>query len=157
MTPHFSSVSIGELLLQLLCSMDGAGVTSATYDVLPFGAGISEEDIDVESFSQFPAHPERGIELKPIVREGSTVYECVQGLLRAVGFAIDMRVDGLGVCRLHATPFGIPNSVQSLDSFTEADIADSPTPASIAETAIRNVFDFSSNFDAKGEAQLEKL
>ena len=155
-TPHFDSVTIGELLLQLLCSMDGAGVTSATYDVLPFGAGISEEDIDVESFLAIPSPSERGITLKPIVREGSTVYECVQGLLRASGFAIDMRVDGEGSCRLHATPFGIPNAVEALDTFTEADIADSPVPASIAEAAIRNVFDFSSNFDTKGEAQLEK-
>jgi hypothetical protein len=153
----FDSIPIGVVLLRLLCSLDGDGVTSAEYDVMPMGAGIKEADINVDSFLAIP-EPLTGIsELKPVARQDQTIYEALRGLLRACGYAIDMRVESDGKCRLAATPFGLPNASDIIDVLTEADIADSPTPSSSAEIAIRNVFNFRSNFDEKGEAQLEKV
>lgn len=152
----FTNQPIGVVILQLLCSLNGEGVTSADYDVLPIGAGIDEADIDVGSFLAIPEPLPGAAALRPVARQDSSIYESVRGLLRASGYAIDMRVDEDGVCRVAATPFGIPNAAAVLDAITESDISDSPTPASSAEVTLRNVFNFRSNFDSSGEALLEK-
>ena len=152
----FQDQPIGVILLQLLCSLDGAGVTSALYDVLPFGAGIQEADIDVDSFLAIPRPLIGEASLSPIARQDGTIYETVRGLLRAAGYSIDLRPASDGKCRLTATPFGIPNRAETLDYFSESDIADSPTPSSVAELAIRNVFNFKANYDHEQEPKIEK-
>ena len=152
----FENVPVGVILLQLLCSLDGAGVTSASYDVLPIGAGIDEADVDIDSFLSIPNPLVGDASLRPIIRQAGTIYETMRGLLRACGYAIDLRPTDEGKCLLTATPFGIPNRAELLDHFTEADISDQPVPASIAELSIRNVFNFKANYNHKSEPKLEK-
>ena len=76
----------------------------------------------------------------------------MRGVLLAVGYALDMRVDDLGRCRLTAVRVGIPNRNDVISSITDSDIADSPEPASPARTSIRNIFNFTSNYDIEGDA-----
>ncbi len=152
----FEDKKIGEIILELLCSLDGGRITSAGYDVLPFGAAMDESDIDVESFLAIPDPIPGAQALRPKARQAGTIYEAVRGLLRASGYAIDLRLQDDGVCRVVATPIGIPNASKVAGSIGESEIADTPPPASTAELSIRNVFNFRSNFDPAGEAGVEK-
>ena len=155
------SVSVGQMLLQLLTSATGAGVTSSDHDVLPLGAGLTDKatnplgsDIDVDTFLSI-AEPV-GLEFGPLFRSGDTILDIMRGILLSVGYVLDTRVDDSGRCRLSAVKVGVPSVLDVVDSISDADIAETPTPSSPARTSIRNIFNFSANFDLQGEPQLEQ-
>ncbi len=164
--------TIGDLILQLLCSTDGKGVTSTSYDEQTVGAGLSDgtaaigggvlsyingddmgADIDRASFRSIP-NPVAGSIFGPIYKEGDTLMSCIDGMLKSVGYTVDIRTDDKGRCRLCAVELGLPNSSNITQHFDESDIAQDPVPTSEAEIEIRNVFNFSLNYDWEGEADL---
>lgn len=157
-----NTATIGEIALQLLTSLDGAGVTSNEFDVLPFGAGLTHTefttdfgiDVDVDSFLAIPNVA--GINVAPRIKSGDTLFEVLRPLLQLAGYGVDMAVDDQGRCRLSAVPFGLPNESVVEKHIVDADMADTPTPSSPASLEIRNVFKFESNFDDKDDAQLKK-
>ena len=155
------STDVGVILLQLLLSTVGEGVSSSIYDVLPLGAGLTDDasnalgaDVDVDSFLAIAGPP--GVSYEPLFRSGDSILEVMRGILLSVGYALDMRVDSFGKCKLSAVPVGIPNQVDVIASISDSDIADSPEPASPARTSIRNIFKFEANYDFEGKPQFEQ-
>ena len=155
--------SIGEVILQLLCSSGGNGSRSATYDVLPAGAGLSErtyttahgglgQDVDVGSFLAIES-PLPNSQFRPTWSTGQSVRDAVGGLLQASGYVADIITGEDGVCRLTAIKVGFPNGSAVVGDLTEADIADKPNPKSKTEFAQGNVFDFRYDYDLQGQAQ----
>lgn len=164
-TPTISPTDegIGKLLLKVLISLNGGSKTSGAYDVLGLGAGLSDgtghsdtfgADIDVESFLGVP-NPFAAELFAPVYKEGDTLLQIVEGLLAAVGYTVDIRTDSQGRCRLCAVELSLPNASNVSQSFTTADISDSPTPTSASELQIKNVFKFSSNYDWDGDPLVE--
>ena len=155
------TVSVGSMLLQLLTSSSGGGVTSATYDLLPLGAGLTDQttnplgaDVDVASFLAI-AEPV-GLNFSPLFRSGDTILDIMRGVLLSVGYVLDMRVDDSGKCRLAAVKVGVPSASDVIASIDDSDIAGSPIPSSPARTSIRNIFNFAANFDYQGDPQFEQ-
>ena len=156
--------SIGSLILKMLCSINGAGTTSSAYDDFIIGAGMSDgtgshgddfgADINVDSFLAIQ-DPQGSEVYAPIYQDGDTLLEAIEGLLAAVGYTVDIRSDAQGRCQLTAVEVTLPNRSVSSASLTESEIADRPTPQSMAEISIKNVFNFSSNYDSDGDAGVE--
>ena len=158
------TLSVGEMILQLLCSSSGGGVTSADYDVLPLGAGLRDHtdlsdnplgaDVDGNSFLAItePA----GLNFSPVFRSGDTILDVMRGVLLSVGYVLDMRIDDTGHCKLSAVKVGVPSALDVVGLITDSDMAETPIPSSPARTAIRNIFHFSSNFDASGDPAFEQ-
>ena len=150
------AVSVGAMLLQLLTSSSGGLVTSSEYDVLPLGAGLVDNanddplgaDVDVDSFLAI-SEPV-GLNFSPVFKSGDTILDVMRGILLSVGYVLDMHIDDTGKCRISAVKVGIPNALSVIASLDDSDISETPVPSSPARTSIRNIFNFSSNFDASG-------
>ena len=155
---------IGELILKLLCSVNGAGTTSSEYDDFIIGAGMSDgtgshgddfgADINVDSFLAIP-DPAGSEVYAPIYQDGDTLLDAIDGLLAATGYTVDIRSDDQGRCQLTAVEVSLPNRSVVTKAINESQIADSPTPQSVAEISIKNVFNFSANFNSEGDPGVE--
>lgn len=155
---------IGELILKLLCSVNGAGTTSSEYDDFIIGAGMSDgtgshgddfgADINVDSFLAIP-DPAGSEVYAPIYQDGDTLLDAIDGLLAATGYTVDIRSDDQGRCQLTAVEVSLPNRSVITKSINESQIADSPMPQSVAEISIKNVFNFSANFNSEGDPGVE--
>ena len=155
---------VGELILKLLCSINGSGTTSSEYDDFIIGAGMSDgtgshgddfgADINVDSFLAIP-DPAGSEVYAPIYQDGDTLLDAIDGLLAATGYTIDIRSDDQGRCQLTAVEVSLPNSSLITKSIGTSEIADNPTPQSIAEISIKNVFNFKSNFNSEGDPGVE--
>ena len=159
----FDTSSISEILLRLLCSADGESITSATFDRLQIGAGLTDSDgvfggadLDLDSFLAIENPLGQGARLNPSFSASDTLYDVIRGVLRVAGYAIDLRTSKAGKCQLVAVKTGIPNRAELVDHFGESEIADKPIPASPPEMSIKNVFRFLSNHNPEGEAQSER-
>lgn len=156
--------SIGTLILKMLCSINGAGTTSSTFDEFIIGAGMSDgtgshgddfgADVNIDSFLAIP-DPAGSEVHAPIYQDGDTLLESIEGLLAATGYTVDIRSDSEGRCQLTAVEVSLPNRSTVVATLTAADIADQPAPQSVAEISIKNMFNFASNFDAEGEPGVE--
>ena len=156
--------SIGTLILKMLCSINGAGTTSSTFDEFIIGAGMSDgtgshgddfgADVNIDSFLAIP-DPAGSEVHAPIYQDGDTLLESIEGLLAATGYTVDIRSDNEGRCQLTAVEVSLPNRSTVVATLTAADIADQPAPQSVAEISIKNMFNFASNFDAEGEPGVE--
>jgi len=159
-----SESGVGSLILKMLCSMNGAGTTSSTFDEFIVGAGMSDgtgshgddfgSDVNIDSFLAIP-DPAGSEVYAPIYQDGDTLLEAVEGLLSATGYTVDIRSDSEGRCQLTAVEVSLPNRSTISATLTAADIADRPAPQSVAEISIKNVFNFESNFDAEGKPGVE--
>lgn len=159
-----SEASIGELILKMLCSMNGVGTTSSAFDEFIVGAGMSDgtgshgddfgADVNIDSFLAIP-DPAGSEVHAPIYQDGDTLLESIEGLLAATGYTVDIRSDDQGRCQLTAVEVSLPNRSTVAATLTAADIADQPVPQSVAEISIKNLFKFESNFDAEGEPGVE--
>lgn len=155
---RFFGESIGSLLLKLLCSSGGNRVTSSNFDVLPFGCGFTDgstsaadlvgADVDAESFLSIP-NPIGQAAISAQLLTGESVADVCVGLLRAVGYTIDIQTDDLGHCRMVAVPLGLPSVTESIAHITESDISEKNV-SSPAENAIFNAYEFLTNFDPNG-------
>ena len=152
---QFGNEPIGETLLKLLCSSGGRSTTSTEYDTLEFGAELLDgstayadlagADIDVASFLAIPS-PVPGARVSASLIAGETIIDAVVGLLRAVGYTMDIRTGDDGKCQLVAMPLGLPNESDVVASIGETDIADTNVQ-SPAEYQIFNSFKFTFNYD----------
>jgi len=159
----FAGEPIASVLLRLLCSSGGEGVTSATHDSLSVGAALTDgsvpgrsergQDIDRESLESI-ADPISGAQFAAVWRDGDTVLDVVGGLLRAAGYVLDLRTDNAGRCMLAAVPLGLPVASDLREHLTPADIAAAPGVVSRTEAELFNRFVFEANHDADGEPQI---
>ena len=155
---RFSGESVGSLLLKLLCSSGGNKITSSSFDVLPFGCGFTDgstsasdlvgADIDADSFLRIP-NPINQANLSAQLLTGETVADVCVGLLRAVGYTIDIQTDDIGNCRMVAVPLGLPSITETITHITESDIVETGI-SSPAENSIFNAYEFLTNFDPNG-------
>ena len=154
-----ASDTIGETILQMLCSSGGMGWTSSEYDKLPYGGGLEDgtgsqfnsiyslgKEIDVASFLAIES-PIPNSQFRPVWQSGQTIREAVGGLLQAAGYVADIITNEAGECRLTAIPLGFPNKSAVISAFTEGDIVDRPNPQSKTEFAQANVFEFRYDYD----------
>ena len=158
---RFTNETVGTLLLKLLCSSGGNSVTSTTFDTLPFGCGFTDgttaasdvagADLDVASFLRIP-NPVNRARISAQLLTGETVADVCVGLLRSVGYTLDIMTDDNGVCRLAAMPLGLPSVTETIAHITESDIAENRI-SSPCENAIFNAFEFVTNFDPNGNAE----
>ena len=158
----FTNERIGEICLQLLCSSGGGGITSANYDTLTHGGGLTDiataeggADIDVASFLSL-TNPVDNAVLAPTWRSGQSIFEVISGLLRAAGAVLDIRTDKHGKCRLAAVPLGFPSVTSVVETLTEADAVDKPHPQSPAQVEVFNSYIFRFNHDEAGDPQGEQ-
>lgn len=158
-----SGTTVGALILKLLLSTNGQSKSSSTYDVFSIGAGLSDAtghsdtfgaDVDLESFTSIP-NPITAETFAPIYKEGDTLLETIEGLLALVNYTVDISTDELGNCRLRAVEIGLPNSSDITRDFVTSDISSGSVPTSDAELSIKNVFNFSANYNHEGDPDVE--
>ena len=159
-----AQASIGEVLLQLLCSSGGNNIQSQRFDKLPFGAGLADGtssegsaddlglEIDVASFLAIES-PLPNSQFRPSWVAGQSIRDAIGGLLQAAGHVVDIVTNGDGKCLLTAIPLGFPNRSSVVASLTETDIADKPNPKSKTEFAQANVFEFKYAYDVEGQSK----
>ena len=158
-----SSTTVGALILKLLLSTNGQSKSSSTYDVFSIGAGLSDAtghsdtfgaDVDLQSFTSIP-NPITAETFAPIYKEGDTLLETIEGLLALVNYTVDISTDEAGACRLRAVEIGLPNSSDITRDFIASDISSGSVPTSDAELSIKNVFNFSANYNHEGDPDVE--
>ncbi|MBU0550361.1 hypothetical protein KJ940_02590, partial [Myxococcota bacterium] len=136
----------GLLLLQLLIS---GGDGASQYDVLPFGAGLSEDEVDVDSCLRLTSLTPGPWSLS--IPEGESLREILRPILIDTGAALIVRPGPDGRLRLAAAP--ITPETRAEARLHIAACRWGTTPALEAIEDLRNAFAFSVNFDAQGEAQ----
>lgn len=146
------SVSPGEIILQLLTSVAGAGA-NGNYDVLPWGAGIDDSDIDTRSILGF-AYPPQLSSWRFRVPNGTTVAKVIEPMLRVFGAVLGMRTDDNGVCRLTMFPLGMETSVESVEALN-ADAFVEGFQSWGVDDEVRNVFRFRYDFNDEGKPRSE--
>ena len=159
-----ADASIGEVILQLLCSSGGNGLCSSSYDVLPYGAGLVDGtgtgasadplgvEVDRDSFLAITS-PIPNAVFRPVWRSGDSIRKVIGGLLRAAGYVLDIATNEAGECKLQAVPLGLPNRAEVVANLGEGDIGQDPHPRSTTELLKANTFNFQLDYDAKGQAQ----
>jgi hypothetical protein len=121
---EFEAEKPNDILLQLLLSGGGNQINSATYDVLPVGANLKEEDVDVESFLRFTAPAGMGAWTLSFP-SGETIKDILEDMLTALGAAIVSRIDPeTGVNRLTLIPIGPENPMESVVAIVEPVLED---------------------------------
>lgn len=108
---EFSGDNIGTIIGTILQSNGGAG--GATFDTAPYGAGLTDADVDVESLRAIQP-PGNLPPLSLRLEAGSIVRDVVDPLLRAVGYALTMQVNAAGECKLTAVPLGFEASTDAV-------------------------------------------
>jgi|694.fasta_scaffold02365_11 hypothetical protein len=149
-TPQARSQGVdpGILLLRLLQS-GGGGQVHGAYDVLPYGAGLDDDDMLEDSFSALPMpEPLRGVSAD--VSGSSTVADVMGGVLTLIGAAVVQRwADGRQ--RLVCTPIGPAPSADAVMVITDADIlADGQCVSTVDGRVVRS-YRIESDHDAAGE------
>lgn len=149
------------VILQLLLSTAGQGVSSPSHDEMPGGGGLGGAgtpggdrivDIDEESVIRLSSPREAGLwTLRH--EDGDTIGDVLRPLLLATGSALVLRRSRAGQARLARVKLRPPNKVEAVGHLDVFGV-DRP-PASASDVAIRNAWRIDAAFDDEGEAQLQ--
>jgi len=124
-TPYARALATppARLALQVLMSAAGTGRTHATYDALPYGAGLTEADVHVASFESV-ATPGGLAEADMDIPPGATVRDILRSAMTLLGVSIVQRwVEHPSPRqRLVCTPIGAALAAESIMSITDADV-----------------------------------
>ena len=112
---EFTGDTIGTIIGTILQSNGGAG--GAEFDTAPYGAGLTDADVDVESIKAIVPPGNLGT-LALRLEAGSIVRDVIDPLLRAIGYALTMQTDAAGQCRLTAVPLGFEGSTDAVGSLS---------------------------------------
>ena len=97
------------IMLELLMSSTGAGYTSATYDVLPFGVGLENTQVDIGSFERYAVPSGAGARRTFEMFEGVEIGTMLSDLARSIGAVITERLDqSTGRRRIALVRAGMP-------------------------------------------------
>jgi hypothetical protein len=137
------------VMLQLLLSDAGEQITSAAYDVLPYGLGLTTSDIDTISFQMFsdPAGLRRWSTRYPT---GTKLRDVIEPMLQVTGSQLAMRRNKVGQCRLTRVSTSLETSVEAVGSITDAEMA---APVNGLDDDIITRYEFRTDFDADDEPQ----
>lgn len=146
---QFRELRSATVLLQLLLSDAGEQVTSATYDVLPYGLGLTTSDIDTQSFQAFgdPAGLRRWSTRYPA---GTKLREVVEPMLLATGSMLAMRRNQLGQCRLTRVASSLETAVEAAGSITDAEMQ---APVSDLDDDVVTRYEILADYDDDDEPQ----
>jgi len=146
---RFSYARISEVLLKLLLSGEG-NTFNSVWDVLPFGLDLDTSHVDVDSFRAF-ALPSYANEVDLDFRDNVDLRKLVEGLLKASGAQIVTRLNrATGQRKLTLVRTGLATSLESLESFSDADARDRHFHAAVDGQVI-NGADVAVNWDPDDE------
>lgn len=136
------------VLLQLLTSEYGEGYNHPTYDVLPLGAGLDSQYIDVGSFLRFPLPTGPGAEWTDDTNgEAINLAEYLGKILEQINGLIVMRLDrATGTRKLALVPGGRATVLESSGSIDDEDWATSGRPATLVNKSIINSLSVKAGF-----------
>lgn len=144
----------GEIVLKLLTSVAGTGA-NGPYDVLPWGCGIDEADIDTASILGFPYPPQLSAWTFRFPN-GSNAAKVLDPMLKLFGAVLAMRTSEGGACRLTMFPLAMETAAEvrgTLDSSAWVE----GFQAWGTDDQVRNVFRFKFNYgdDLKPKDEIE--
>ena len=99
-TGAWDKTDVRDVLLQTLMSSEGDGFTSSTYDVLPWGLGLTASEVDIASFTNAPAVGTTAFADSYQVEPGSSLSDLVAGILQTNSLAITQRLDSSGLMKI---------------------------------------------------------
>ena len=121
---RFAAQFTDVLMTQLLQSDAGEQVRG-TRDTLPYGCGLTADELDAPSFLLYDDPP--GFQAWTLrFPDGSPVRKVIDPMLLATGTMLAMRRDSQGRCRLTRVPVGAEAAAEALGTITDADLLDIP-------------------------------
>lgn len=139
------------ILLDLLLSGDGDGVNNATYDRLPFGAGLDGNQVDIASFETFALPAGAVSSLTTDIRSAVEIATLARPWLQAARAALVDQVNpATGGRRLALVPMGPASSARSVLTINQRLWLQKPRPSSFVDDAIVNRLVASTNVDPRG-------
>jgi len=136
------------LMLRLLMSGNGNGFNHALYDTLPFGLNLSEDDVNVDSFEDFPLTGLLASGVSYEVDEARSVRDIFEPFLTAMNASLVLRLDpNTGLRKLTLTPAGVANVMEVAAVITDGDWAVDGRPASYSDDRLVNSLTFRLNYD----------
>lgn len=133
------------LLLQLLFSSGGNQINHPIWDVLPFGVGLTEDEVDESSFLAI-AEPPGASRWTQQIDEDTTASDIINDLLISIGYTIDVRRDAQGRARLTAIRVGLENEADKAGTITPSNIAIKPAPAWGSDNEVTNLLKIECNY-----------
>lgn len=127
----------GFLLLELLHSSGGGGVTDPIFDVHAFGGGLATDDVDQPSMTRHATPP--GLDRwSPWVQPGATLREVIDPILLATGSALVMRRTAAGGAALARASMGLETAAGVADHLDTWETA--RPPANAPDRVVTNVY-----------------
>lgn len=109
------------VMLRLLLSDAGEQITSSTYDVLPYGLGLTTSDVDTLSFQAFgdPAGLSRWSMRYPA---GTKLRDVIEPMLLVTGTQLAMRRNRAGQCRVTRVATSLETAVEAVGTIDDAEL-----------------------------------
>jgi len=152
-TPRWRNDLPWVVMLQLLMSSEGT-TFNGTYDTLPYGLGLTTDEVDVASFTgvSLPSGAVANID-KLVLNEPVPVREFIDGMLRLNGLAIVTKRVGTER-KLSLVSTGLTNPKKALGSVADADWSDLGQPVTHNVNQIINSITVESNQNPEGDLLL---
>ncbi len=138
------------IMLQLLMSSEGAGYTSADYDVLPFGAALESSQVDIASFERYTVPAQgRSAHRTYELLEGKSLRAFLADLAKSISAAMVERLDRSTGRRVIAlVKAGHPSRFDSAATIADGDWASQDRPRGVDDRKVVNSVKALMNWDA---------
>ena len=135
------------IILQLLLSGQGTGVNSATYDVLPFGVNLNEDQVDVSGIEAYQP-PDVALRQSLVIEDATKVEDIIGPMLRLMSAALVHRLDQVtGARKLTIVPLSAPTATDSRRTIADGDWAVDDRPTTETDDNLTNLIVYKLNFD----------
>jgi len=142
------------VMLQLLLSSEG-GTYGGVYDVLPYGLGLSTDEVDVDSFIHSSLPAGRCAQIDDLwLTDETNIQDFIESMLKLNGVAIVTKLGTDGKRRLTLVSNGQSGITKTVGSITDNDWADGGRPVTHNQVPIINAIEVECNVTREGDSLL---